>query len=133
MAAGGTSGSVGRRLCFRRVQPKAEPATFGLKKFHPILHRKFHLTGNLEAVRRHRLPQDVRDTLLASTVEALIASRIFVLPREEREEADTALPMTIAWEGGHLPVFFGNPAPSDELSLEREVSASDLIDAAASP
>ena len=72
--------------------------------------------------RRHRLPQDVRDALLGSTVEALIASRIFVLPREEREEADTALPMTIAWEGGHLPVFFGDPKPSDELSLEREVS-----------
>ena len=30
--------------------------------------------------------------------------------------------MTIAWEGGHLPVFFGDPASSDELSLEREVS-----------
>ena len=30
--------------------------------------------------------------------------------------------MTIAWEGGHLPVFFGDPAPSDELSLEREAS-----------
>lgn len=72
--------------------------------------------------RRHRLPQDVRDTLLGSPTEALIASRVFVLPREERGEADTALPMTIAWEGGHLPVFFGDPAPSDELSLEREAS-----------
>ena len=72
--------------------------------------------------RRYRLPQDVRDALLGSTVEALIANRIFVLPREEREEADTASPMTIAWEGGHLPVFFGDPAPSDELSLEREAS-----------
>lgn len=72
--------------------------------------------------RRHRLPQDVRDALLGSAVEALIANRIFVLPREEREEADTVLPMTIAWEGGHLPVFFGDPASSDELSLEQEVS-----------
>lgn len=72
--------------------------------------------------RRHRLPQDVQDSLLSSAVEALIANRSFVLPREEREEADTALPMTIAWEGGHLPVFFGDPAPSHELSLEREAS-----------
>jgi len=72
--------------------------------------------------RRHRFLQDVQDALLCPAVEALIANRIFVLPREEREEADTALPMTIAWEGGHLPVFFGDPAPSDELSLEREVS-----------
>jgi tetratricopeptide (TPR) repeat protein len=72
--------------------------------------------------RRLRLPQDVRDTLLNPAVEALIANRIFILPREGREEADTALPMTIAWEGGHLPVFFGDPAPSDELSLEREAS-----------
>jgi hypothetical protein len=36
--------------------------------------------------------------------------------------------MTIAWEGGHLPVFFGDPAPSDELSLEREVSVQFLAD-----
>ncbi len=72
--------------------------------------------------RRHRLPQDVRDTLLNSAVEALIANRIFVLPREKHGVIDTALPMTIAWEGGHLPVFYGDPAPSDELSLEREVS-----------
>jgi tetratricopeptide (TPR) repeat protein len=72
--------------------------------------------------RRHRLPQDVRHTLLGSPAEAFIASRVFVLPREERNESDTALPMTIAWEGGHLPVFFGDPAPSDELSLEREAS-----------
>ena len=78
---------------------------------------KLYLIG-----RRHRLSQDVRDALLGPTVEALIANRIFVLPREEREKADTALPMTIAWEGGHLPVFFGDPTPSDELSLEREVS-----------
>lgn len=72
--------------------------------------------------RRLRLPQDVQDALLNPAVESLIANRVFVLPREEREEADTALPMTIAWEGGHLPVFFGDPAPSDELSLEREVT-----------
>jgi len=72
--------------------------------------------------RRHRFPQDVRDALLGPDVEALIASRIFVLPREEREAPDTVLAMTIAWEGGHLPVFFGEPASSDELSLDRETS-----------
>ena len=78
--------------------------------------------------RRHRLPQDVRDALFLPPIEVLIASRIFVLPREEREEVDTVVPMTIAWEGGHLPVFFGDPAPSDGLSLERDVSVQFPID-----
>lgn len=78
--------------------------------------------------RHNRLPEDVRDVLFAPSIETLIANRIFVLPREEREEVDTVLPMTIAWEGGHLPVFFGDPAPSDELSLEREVSVQFPID-----
>lgn len=72
--------------------------------------------------RRHRLPKDVLDILSQSSIGALIANRVFVLPREEGEQVDTALPMTIAWEGGHLPVFFGDPAPSNDLSLDREVS-----------
>lgn len=72
--------------------------------------------------RKHRLPQDVQDTLLAHPMESLIKNRIFVLPREEKERLDTPFAMTVAWEGGHLPVFFGAPPSSDELALEREVS-----------
>ena len=72
--------------------------------------------------RKHRLPQDVRDTLLGVGVEELISSRVFVLPREKENGADTAFAMTVAWEGGHLPVFYGDPAASDELTLQREVS-----------
>jgi hypothetical protein len=30
--------------------------------------------------------------------------------------------MSVAWEGGHLPVFFGNPPPGKNVALESEMS-----------
>jgi len=69
-----------------------------------------------------RFSKDVQHILLAPTVNDLIASRVYVLPRGGENTEATLNTMVIAWEGGYLPVFYGNPLPDKDLTLESGLS-----------
>ena len=72
--------------------------------------------------RRYRVPDEIREFMLGTSVDELIVRQVIAMPVGERaDDASLIHDMCVAWENRLLPVHFGSLPGDKDVSLERSM------------